>query len=94
MADSLDPMFDLSGRVAVLTGGAGMLGRHYTRTLLGAGATVVVADVSAEQASNAAGEAMPRLAATPSGGELMFATKRMYGKWPRESTINSAASTS
>jgi 2-deoxy-D-gluconate 3-dehydrogenase len=51
-------MFDLSGRVAILTGGAGMLGRQYTRTLLEAGCKVVVADVSAEQATAAAREAM------------------------------------
>lgn len=51
-------MFDLSGRVAILTGGAGMLGRQYTRTLLEAGCKVVVADVSAEQATAAARDAM------------------------------------
>ena len=54
MADRLDAMFDLTGRVAILTGGAGMLGRQYTRTLRAAGATVVVADLSAEQADAAA----------------------------------------
>ncbi len=50
-------MFDLTGRVAILTGGAGMLGRQYTRTLLEAGCKVVVADVSAEQAASAARDA-------------------------------------
>jgi NAD(P)-dependent dehydrogenase (short-subunit alcohol dehydrogenase family) len=56
VANPIDSLFDLSGRVAILTGGAGLLGRHYTRTLLSAGATVVVADVSGEQAANAAVE--------------------------------------
>jgi len=59
-------MFDLSGRVAILTGGAGMLGRGYTRTLLEAGARVVVVDVNAEQAKAAAAEA-----ASEAGGEAI-----------------------
>jgi len=59
-------MFDLSGRVAVLTGGAGMLGRQYTRTLLEAGAKVVVADVNLEHAATAAQEAVDTV-----GGEAI-----------------------
>lgn len=51
-------MFDLTGCVAILTGGAGLLGRQYTRTLLEAGAKVVVADVNADQAVRAAEEAV------------------------------------
>lgn len=38
-------MFDLSGRVAVITGGAGLLGREFSGTLAQAGASVVVADI-------------------------------------------------
>src|SRR5262245_9254883 len=40
-------MFELSleGRVAVITGGAGLLGRHYAKSLCSAGANVVVADI-------------------------------------------------
>jgi len=38
-------MFDLSGRVAVITGGAGLLGREFSKTLAQAGASVVVADI-------------------------------------------------
>jgi 2-deoxy-D-gluconate 3-dehydrogenase len=59
-------MFDLAGRVAILTGGAGMLGRQYTRTLLAAGAKVVVADANAAQAESAAQEAVAEV-----GGEAL-----------------------
>ncbi len=59
-------MFDLSGRVAVLTGGAGLLGRQFTRTLLGAGASVVVADLDEQQAVEAA-----RKASAENGGETL-----------------------
>ena len=39
-----DALFDLSGRIAVVTGGAGRLGREYARTLADAGARVAVFD--------------------------------------------------
>jgi NAD(P)-dependent dehydrogenase (short-subunit alcohol dehydrogenase family) len=40
--------FDLSGRVAIVTGGPGLLGREFCRTLAEAGAKVVIADINAE----------------------------------------------
>ncbi len=47
-------MFDLSGRVAILTGGAGLLGRQYSRTLASAGAKVVIADLDGDRAAETA----------------------------------------
>lgn len=41
-------LFDLSGRVAIVTGGLGQLGRQYCRTLAGAGARVAVLDLAAD----------------------------------------------
>ena len=38
--------FDLTGRVAIVTGGAGLLGEEFCRTLAEAGAAVVVADLN------------------------------------------------
>ena len=38
--------FNLAGRVAIVTGGPGLLGKEFCRTLAEAGATVVVADIN------------------------------------------------
>ena len=47
-------LFDLTGKVAVITGGAGDIGRVYARALCEAGGKVVLADVKAEPAARAA----------------------------------------
>ena len=41
----LPELFDLSGRVAVVTGGAGLLGEEFCGTLIRAGANTVIADI-------------------------------------------------
>ena len=46
--------FDLTGRVGIVTGGGGLLGFEFCKTLAEAGASVVVADLSMEYAQRAA----------------------------------------
>ena len=46
--------FDLEGRVAVVTGGAGLLGTEFCKTLAEAGAAVVVADLNQDVADKVA----------------------------------------
>jgi NAD(P)-dependent dehydrogenase (short-subunit alcohol dehydrogenase family) len=43
----VDELFNLSGRVAVVTGGAGLLGYHHGAILAAAGASIVVLDLAA-----------------------------------------------
>lgn len=57
---------DLSGRRALVTGGAGGIGRSCARRLAAAGAHVVVADIDGEAAERAAGE----IGGTPLAADL------------------------
>jgi NAD(P)-dependent dehydrogenase (short-subunit alcohol dehydrogenase family) len=50
---SLD-RFNLAGRVAVITGGAGLLGRQHAEAIAGAGGHVVLADLDGDAAARAA----------------------------------------
>jgi len=49
-----DGRFDLTGRVVIITGGAGLLGEQYALALSRSGAHVVVADVKGEAAERVA----------------------------------------
>lgn len=48
--------FNLAGKVAVVTGGAGLLGKEFCRTLAEAKASVMVADLNADTAAQVADE--------------------------------------
>jgi NAD(P)-dependent dehydrogenase (short-subunit alcohol dehydrogenase family) len=49
-------MFDISGRVAIVTGGAGQLGVAFSETLHAAGARVIVADLNLDGAEKLCGD--------------------------------------
>jgi NAD(P)-dependent dehydrogenase (short-subunit alcohol dehydrogenase family) len=49
-ADHPWKQFDLTDRVAIVTGGAGLLGRQFCRTLAQAGARVILGDLELDQA--------------------------------------------
>ena len=56
---TIQEKFDLAGRVAVVTGGVGLLGAEFCRTLAEAGAAVVVADLNAS-ASQAVADSLAK----------------------------------
>lgn len=50
----LTKLFDLTGRVAIVTGGAGILGHHFCHGLVNHGAKVVIADLNLKPAEGLA----------------------------------------
>lgn len=54
-----DALFDLSGQVAIVTGGAGRLGAEYARTLARAGARVATFDVSSAPSGEPGATVLP-----------------------------------
>jgi len=56
MSSSILDKFDLTDQVAIITGGAGMLGKQYAKTLLAVGCNIIVADLNLETVDEAANE--------------------------------------
>ena len=54
--DAVGKLFDLTGKVALITGGSGYLGSSFARILAEAGASVVIGSRSEETATRVAGE--------------------------------------
>jgi 2-deoxy-D-gluconate 3-dehydrogenase len=89
----------LDGRVALVTGGAGLLGRRYCQALLDAGACVIVGDVDGPRAALLAAELDPqraiglRLDVTQpeSVGQVVAAAVDAYGRL--DILVNNAALT-
>lgn len=50
----IQELFDLTGRTAIVTGGAGFLGQQFSEALIESGANVVVADINQRIASESA----------------------------------------
>jgi NAD(P)-dependent dehydrogenase (short-subunit alcohol dehydrogenase family) len=65
--ESIRRLFDLTGRVAVITGGAGMLGVRHAEILADAGAIPVLVDLDAAQCEKAASALRGRGAAQAAG---------------------------
>ena len=51
---SVKELFDLTGRVAIITGGAGLLGRMHAEAIAEAGGIPVIADIEARGAERVA----------------------------------------
>ena len=54
MDKTKNEIFDLSGRVAIITGGAGLLGKQHAEVLTKFGGSVVIADIDGKRAEDVA----------------------------------------
>jgi NAD(P)-dependent dehydrogenase (short-subunit alcohol dehydrogenase family) len=95
----LPELFRLDGRVALVTGGAGLLGRRYCEALLEAGARVVIGDLDGQRAEALAAELNPenalgiRLDVSDEGsvGETVMGAVQRFGRL--DILVNNAALT-
>ena len=71
-----DPLFDLTGRVAVVTGGLGQLGAAYTEGLAERGMRVAVFDAAAEPGADG-----DSFAATASTSRTARRSRRRRRRW-------------
>ncbi len=99
MESKIFRLFDLTGRVALVTGGAGLLGEQFCRTLAAAGAAVAVVDLRAQGAARVAeairaagGQAHPYPVDITDPAAVRAAVDDMVARWGRlDILVNSAA---
>ncbi len=82
------PNFDLTGKVAVVTGGGGVLGGNIAQSLASAGVKVVVLGrspesllVRTEEINNQGGEALPVICDVVNMDELICARTEILNRW-------------
>jgi NAD(P)-dependent dehydrogenase (short-subunit alcohol dehydrogenase family) len=73
--NEMSKVFDLTGRVAVITGGAGLLGEQHARAIASAGGTPILVDIQQQQASDKA-ETLGREYGVPAMGCAADITKQ------------------
>jgi 3-oxoacyl-[acyl-carrier protein] reductase len=90
--------FDLSGRVAVLTGAASGIGRATAQVLAGAGATVVLGDIdekgaqaTADDIAGHGGKALPLRADVTKHGDIDALVDRAAGEYGRVDIMGNIA---
>jgi NAD(P)-dependent dehydrogenase (short-subunit alcohol dehydrogenase family) len=95
---NFDPLFDVTGKVVVVTGAMGQLGRSFALTLRARGAQVVVLDLSVDESQIAAryGDDRERLLFVPAdvtdAGSLQEALETVVSHWGTpHALINNAA---
>jgi NAD(P)-dependent dehydrogenase (short-subunit alcohol dehydrogenase family) len=93
-----DELFDLRGRVAVVTGGSGVLGSAMARGLAAAGARIAIlgrrlerAQAVAAQLAASGGEAMPVASDVLDPAALARARDAVVGRWGRVDILVNAA---
>ncbi len=99
MESKIFRLFDLTGRVALVTGGAGLLGEQFCRTLAAAGAAVAVVDLRAQGAARVAeairaagGQAHPYPVDITDPAAVRAGVDDMVARWGRlDILVNSAA---
>ena len=91
-------MFDINEKVAVVTGGGGVLGGSIARSLVEAGVKVAIIDIREEQVNNRVkelielgGEAIGFVSSVLNIEELEQACKSLLAKWDRVDILINAA---
>lgn len=84
LKDSQHNLFDLSNRVAIVTGGTGILGTLYCRRLAEAGARVIVADLSPERCKSLAAEITQKTGVISEGLPVDLSDELSVKNWAKQ----------